>query len=363
MLKLYLSLTFLILSQAMDIYIENECYSFSCENRLLQNSIENCVEVNANKTEIIFRGCDIRSELACDYFAYYDQPEKDWENITCGSAPKEKSDCEAQNIRETGESCCSEINCISGNCVNYICKGKYSGSRCASSEECLPSNYCADDYTCKQLMKYGDTCTKDEECPIGGGCDYGICTELFSLIIGNITSDHKFCQSNFTVDGKCDILTVKISGSEYLLYTPFMCSEGDICEYYLSNDTLYDKTPCKCAGYKNLPEGFCGDHLLYVTSVMDFVISELKYSTSDCSGYKTHTDQPKYLYECKSISAEKYTFWENTYFQSRYWNLFVTGSLDECASNFDLWDPFYTYRDYAFSFYLYFSSGFMLLFY
>ncbi|OMJ79599.1 hypothetical protein SteCoe_20327 [Stentor coeruleus] len=361
MLKLFLSLTFFALYQAMDTYIQNECYSFSCENIKLGNAIENCVEVNTNKSEILFRGCDINKELACDYFAYYDKPEKDWKNITCGSAPEEISDCGIIGTKYTGESCCGDSNCILSLCLNGICKGKTSGSSCTLSEECKPNNYCAKDYTCQELMKYGDSCTKDEECPIGGGCDNEICTELFSLVSGNITSNPKFCESNFTVDGKCDILTVKISGSDYFLYTPFMCSEGDTCEYYLSNGTFYDETPCKCAGYKNLPEGFCGDHLIYVTSVLDVVISKLKYSTSDCAGNKAHSDQPLDLYDCKSISEAKFYYWKNIYYQSRYWNIYVTGSIDECASDYRLWDPFYTYRDFSFSFILYFSTSLVLL--
>lgn len=359
--KLFFNLAFLILSQAMDTYIRNECYSFSCENLILNSTKEFCVEVNTNTSEIVFRGCNIKSYLACDYFFYYDKPEQEWQNITCGEAKEETSDCATIATRYTGESCCYDENCISGICLDNFCQGKLSGSSCFSTKECKPDNYCSEDKICQKLMKYEDSCTKDEECPIGGGCDNEICRELFSLISGNVTSNEKFCQSNFTVDGKCDILTVKISGSDYLLYTPFMCSEGDTCEYYLSNGTLYDETPCKCAGYNNLPEGFCGDYLLYVTSVMDVVISEIKYSTSDCAGNKTHSDQPLDLLKCNSISIEKYTYWRNIYYQSKYWNLFVTGSLDNCASDFNLWDPYYTYRDYAFSLFLYFSGSLALL--
>ena len=122
-----------------------------------------------------------------------------------------------------------------------------------------------------------------------------------------------------------------------------------ICAYILSNGTVYASVDCMCAGYNNLPEGFCGLYLEFVVGVMTPVYKALQYSTSNCAGNSSHTEQPSIMMQCQAISSAQYEFYWNIYNQTKYWNIYVTGSLDECAYSFGLWDPFYSYSDFGFA--------------
>lgn len=325
-----------------------DCYQFSCTSQELTDLETPCLNVSHSTKEVQFSQCSTHLTLVCDYFQYYSLPESEWSNINCSFSGIISDDCSLIAVKVTGETCCSDINCVSNNCVDGLCAGLPLGSICNSTEECESTGYCLSNI-CTYTFPPGSACKVDEECRPGFGCNLSKCTKIFSLDLESETEFEKFCITNFMVDGKCTILTLSLEGSEYTLYSPFLCEEGDVCVYTLNNGTVYDRRPCKCAGYYNLPEGFCGDYLVHVVSVMDVVYSVLGYDQSKCAGEKVHSSDPYVLFECGSISIEKYLYYFNIFNQASYWNLFVTGSLDVCAKDFGLWDPFYTYRDYGFS--------------
>ena len=80
---------------------------------------------------------------------------------------------------------------------------------------------------------------------------------------------------------------------------------------------------------------------------MEKVNKELQYTTSVCTGDKAHSSNPLVLLQCESINRDQFNLFYNIYFQHLYYNIYVTGSLDECAQEFGLWDYTYSFKDYV----------------
>lgn len=106
-----------------------------------------------------------------------------------------------------GEQCSSEIPCKTGTCTLGICLGKSQNEKCESHLDCEPGLRCH--HTCKPLFKAKERgCLSDFDCSANSGCNFGECTEYFSL---NPESKLEKCEnfSNFLCsskmckDGKC----------------------------------------------------------------------------------------------------------------------------------------------------------------
>jgi hypothetical protein len=316
------------------------CFQFNCN--LDPNAP--LVLVNTTSRQIFISAC-LQNTQSGNPFIDYSSNETNWNTLYCNTTSPVS---ENRTNLYTGQKCVLDANCLSVNCLDGICLGLPDGSSCTASDECLPGSYCeSDTFICALCKSYDDYCTLDEECPIGGGCNQGLCTALFSLQTNSVASDAKFCQSNFLVDGYCDILTLQIKDSEFALYSPFMCVENEVCQYILSNGTVFDEQPCMCGGFHNLPEGFCGHYLVNVDTVMTPVYKALQYSTSTCSGHGAHTVNPTEMLDCGAIPYNTFVFYWNIYNQSNYWNIFITGSLDSCSYGFGFWDPYYTYSNFG----------------
>lgn len=330
----------------MSDYKPNNCYEFSCgTNQKISDLKTPCIQVNHTSNTIIANRCDSSKELSCTYFTSYEMPESSWSDTYCVNISTPKPDCTTQGEIETGQQCCASINCLSRICIDGYCKGKSSGSDCTTSPECSVNLYCKDSL-CTATKALDEKCESDEECDSGLGCNLGACTQIFGLDSGSEAQDKKFCLSNFMLDGKCDKLTVKIRDEDGVLYPPYMCSQGDICDLYTYNGSHYRDYKCLCAGYNNLPEGFCGYELVNAGDAMSNVFYELRYSSSRCSGNNSHTDDPVVLLKCNSISKEQFLLYWNIHNQLYYYNIYVTGALDSCADTYNLWDYTYSFNDY-----------------
>lgn len=330
----------------MSAYRPNNCYEYSCgTNQKIGDLKTPCVEVNHTAKTVVANRCDSTKELACPYFSDYETPENSWSNTYCVNITAPKPDCETKGEIQTGQQCCSNINCLSGTCIDGYCKGKKSGASCIYSSECEVHLYCKDE-ECTQTKSINENCESDDECNTGLGCNLKNCTQIFGLSKGSEAQDKKFCLSNFLLNGICDELSVRIRGEDGLLYAPYMCGQGDICDLYTMNGSHYMDYECLCAGYMNLPEGFCGYELVNVGGTLSRVYKELRYSTSRCSGDNAHTDDPIVLYQCNSISKDQFILYWNIYYQFYFYNIFVTGALDNCADSYNLWNYTYSFNDY-----------------
>lgn len=324
------------------------CYDFECSTNTITDLETPCVSVNNKTNKITFTPCESGLGLECDYLSQYNLAEANWSDVKCYKIIQSVDNCLANYTSLTGHQCCLDVNCYSKNCINGYCYGLGSGSHCTLDTQCDSTNYCLGG-KCTPVKRNGDACGTDLECPVGSGCNNGTCVQIFSLGVGMVAQDQKFCQSNFLVSNKCDILSVSIVNSTYSLYNPFLCFDGEICQFKLSNGSIYSTSNCTCAGYSNLPEGFCGKDLIYVNSIMNIVYGNLKYTTSRCSGLNAHSSNPQILLACGSITNEQYMYYINIYNQTLYWNLFITGSLDACALDLGLWDPLYVAAEYTYA--------------
>jgi hypothetical protein len=332
----------------MSTYKPGNCYSFMCgDDQKYDATQEPCVIVDHEKNTVQVRKCfdSDENQYRCPEFPQYKVPEDEWQNISCIEVPIEASSCDDVKTAMTGQQCCNNDNCVSGTCLDGKCIGKAIGTDCDDDSECKSDAYCFN-LVCSKTKSEGEECSTDTQCNSGLGCNLKKCVKIFSLEAGENTEHEKFCTSNFMAFGKCEILTVKIRGSEGILYPPFMCFQNDICDLYYSNGTHYDDYECLCAGYSDLVEGFCGYNLLLVQGVMDKVYKELQYSQSLCTGPKAHSNNPLYLLECNSITREQITLYANIYLQHAYYNIYVTGALDSCSKDYGLWDYSYSFRDY-----------------
>ena len=219
MLELFLLITkaFSLLPQGSD------CYQFSCNLTSLGKFSTSSVLVDHEKQQIQVSQCSLSQNQSANPFIYYSLNETDWNTFPCNTSYSTSTKCSAISSFYTGDQCCIDQNCISNNCVDGICKGLYISSVCEISEECDSTAFCSSQGFCIRLKQYNDSCAYDYECPIGGGCNLGRCTQLFSLPIEAEAENSKFCQTNFLVDGYCDILILKLQNSSYVLYSPYMC--------------------------------------------------------------------------------------------------------------------------------------------
>lgn len=338
--------TWILGTQAMSTFKPGTCYQFSCGNDKYINNVEQpCMIVNHTSKSVTVNKCDDSIELMCPQFPEYDFPENEWNTAYCANISTQYPSCDDIAKIETGEQCCNNDNCISGSCLDGKCIGKPIGSSCEKSNECESNSFC-EAIECTKTRLAGDACDKDEQCSSGFGCNKGNCTQIFSLSTGSEADDEKFCMSNFMAYGICEVLTPKIRGVEGDLFSPYLCLQGQVCDLYYSNGTHYGDYECLCAGYHDLVEGFCGYDLLKVGGIMDRVYKELQYTTSVCTGDKAHSNNPLILLQCESITRDQFNLFINIYQQHKYYNIYVTGSLDSCAQDFNLWDYTYSFKDY-----------------
>ena len=76
-----------------------------------------------------------------------------------------------------GDSCCTNSNCNTGICTDFVCVGLSSGAKCSDSTFCAPGLYCSN-FLCTSALTSGILCSSDLECQIGYGCSQKHCTKL-----------------------------------------------------------------------------------------------------------------------------------------------------------------------------------------
>ena len=125
-------------------------------------------------------------------------------------------------LLKTGKKCNYNAECYTGFCSNGKCS---TSDTCNYHKDpiCGPSKYCAQvdgKYKCTAFTEENKACTDDDECAPGYNC-FGTssktCKKVFSLDLGETTSDDEFCKSLTEYNNKC-IEVVKVASDCSLTY-------------------------------------------------------------------------------------------------------------------------------------------------
>ncbi|CAG9328195.1 unnamed protein product [Blepharisma stoltei] len=204
-------------------------------------------------------------------------------------------------------------------CRKNNCNGKGNSTlKCKADNDCNAGFYCDDTYQCQEAIKDGAQCSKDEECKIGSGCNYGICTKLFSLNIGKLAQKNKFCKSNWALNGFCDGLYLEVNGM-VKKDRDYTCSNENLCAFKLQTTGEFNSV-YNCSGPSKSRTGLCNMSLTRIKDEIGGLFESLQYRSSDCSSASAHSDNIEELFKCGSITSAQYYNFKRKY----YWMLFNT---------------------------------------
>ncbi len=233
-----------------------------------------------------------------------------------------------------GRHCCTNNDCRSQSCYNTVCEGI---SGCVEDEDCIDGSYCSNG-NCVGAKAIGGSCDRDAQCPVAAGCNNSTCTRLFSLEVGEVATNPKFCVTNFTYNDICDSVLVYVNRT--LQPNPFECfTPKDWCNYtlqYAQVNISYE--PCVCSGQDNT-FGHCSKYVIYDYDYAKTMLSTVNYTYSNCGGNFSSTSDVSLMLECGSITRADFFVYIKSYFRGLYWNLHTTGILDNCSITLDLYDP------------------------
>lgn len=288
-----------------------------------------------------------------DIQLYLDETHKSG-TLKCNETSSSSSS-DVYSNQKTGYPCNENADCKNNKCVDNRCEGKGYKQSCETDTDCQPDMYCKSDYDgnyCITSLKIGDYCDFDNECASGLGCGRGVCKKLLSLDVGELTDQENFCKSRIKNENNlCDAIEIYSNGVK--LQSPYPCEIGKTCEYKFANSKdEYDSLPCECDGISD-KTGYCGVYVKFTQEYTSALASILNYDTSICSGDDASSVDPDVLYLCQSISLSQYYFYTNWTATAKYWSLFSSHVIDDCASGLGIFTPGWDWNKSAF---LYFSS-------
>lgn len=213
------------------------------------------------------------------------------------------------------------------------------GHNCTDNDDwmCSGNTFC--NSNCSKTYDEGESCSRDAQCGVGFGCNFGECTRLFSLPLYSSAKYAKFCLTNFITDyERCESIDVYVNNLK--LDYPYECLSGQTCRYRSANSqTQISKENCLLV---SADKGYCGSNLLYNFDEMSEIYKELQYDTSICTGDKKHSGDPDELLDCKSISVDVYRKFIKIQKQMKFYNTYKSGILDSCATELEIFDPYYS---------------------
>jgi len=226
------------------------------------------------------------------------------------------------------------------------------GGSCVASEACKPGLYCSDGTsgTCIKTIAEGKACSHDYQCSAGLGCNDGYCFKYWSLDFGAATSDDAFCKSGYSINGKCDTVSVFINSQK--ISEPWPCTIGDTCNYFWDLDkSLWYYLDCECDG-KGSTTGYCPINVVpSISGFEDNFYEKFQFSDSNCTGNYTRVGDSGLLNPaltlCNSISIDASAYLSNIIMIKYYWALYSSEQIDSCAKEMQLFDPNYNIDSYG----------------
>ncbi|CAG9330776.1 unnamed protein product [Blepharisma stoltei] len=189
---------------------------------------------------------------------------------------------------------------------------------------------------CMAASRENESCSRDQQCMAGLGCNLGNCTKYFSLPLGANVSKAEFCWSNFMRNGTCSGIEIYVNRTRSLY--PFSCNISSNCSYHHYNSSdVFASERCQCDGIHN-ETGFC-PIIGSVIGFWDIVYPKLQYSRSNCSGQAAHSTNFTVLRDCGSISDDAFSYYEAMEQEAKYWTLYQSGAINGCSRELGLFDP------------------------
>lgn len=137
-----------------------------------------------------------------------------------------------------GGECNKDSTCISGSCMDGICKGFENNEECSHHKDCYYGNACRTSETgsksCRAQSLEGETCIDDYDCINTHGCVGEKCVEYLSLPDGATIKKSNgksrnilpMCQSGFEYEEKCAQL-INVGNN------PIECNDNNTCKYQI----------------------------------------------------------------------------------------------------------------------------------
>ena len=152
----------------------------------------------------------------------------------------------------SGESCTSNAECYSNNCINGKCEPVADGNICRNHGSCGKNSFCNRNKVCQRLLEPDQECSDDDECPFGYICgklevNTRKCLMMYSQPNGQQVDEEELCESGEKEGGVCvDMYTnVTKNGKEHLK----LCLEDKEChvDVVLRGQVLYQtQGECEC---------------------------------------------------------------------------------------------------------------------
>ena len=245
----------ILLSSLVEFNLSETCkYSISCSQ---DNNQQYCATKkhteSPNIFEIKLKKC---SSTSCNlYDTLLGDEEK---NVSCSNFPNNLY----RNPSYPGGFCESDINCLSGICINNVCTDSLLNEKCHNHENC-PLNTACINGKCSSYLKDNSNCTDSYQCQFDSFCNQKTkkCQKLFSIengvdISGYVPEGERMenlCKSggyitekiNETITKKCESLT----------NINYSCN--DLCKYTKSNGEIFtSEEKCMC-GYNKYRSKYC----------------------------------------------------------------------------------------------------------
>ena len=154
----------------------------------------------------------------------------------------------ASILKDIGEKCSLNIECLTGHCENEKCIGKKEGEPCSSNDNCDKPYFCENN-TCKALIKEKEACEINADnntdfSKVASNCEIGTlcgtngtetlkCIKMYSLDEGTKTYNPYLCKSGIIKNNTCSSLSLIVNS----------CAVDQKCTYeYQAGENKYKET-------------------------------------------------------------------------------------------------------------------------
>jgi len=198
---------------------------------------------------------------------YVDLEECNSEDHSCAHGAKlplgKTTTCQAipdyKHKQLPGIECSIDSECLSGPCLNGICRGADKGGKCEVDHDCDIDTFCDKQAKrCQYLSHENQHCDENKPCYSWAVCLSNQCVIKFSKLVGESVPDHDknhlACETAYT---KADEQGIKCTLGPKLQGAVHRNWKNLTCKYYAGNDVQPDAATIPVCGYSNVGSFYC----------------------------------------------------------------------------------------------------------